>query len=49
MQQKNKDEQRDLNAGSPDMHQTKKANQWFYGMKTYIGVDAKSGMTRAFK
>jgi IS5 family transposase len=27
----------------PEMHQTKKGNQWHFGMKTYIGVDAGSG------
>jgi len=31
---KNKDKQRD-----PDMHQTRKGNQWYFGMKTHIGVD----------
>ena len=25
------------------MHQTKKGNQWFFGLKTHIGVDAKEG------
>ena len=24
----------------PEMHQTKKGNQWFFGMKIHIGVDA---------
>ncbi|MBP4052049.1 IS5 family transposase, partial [Chromobacterium violaceum] len=28
----------------PDMHQTKKGNQWFFGMKAHIGVDAQSGL-----
>jgi IS5 family transposase len=32
---KNKDKQRD-----PEMHQSKKGNQWFFGMKAHIGVDA---------
>ena len=27
----------------PEMHQTKKGNQWYFGMKTHIGVDAGSG------
>lgn len=27
----------------PEMHQTKKANQWHFGMKAHIGVDAGSG------
>ena len=26
------------------MHQTKKGNQWFFGMKAHIGVDADSGL-----
>ena len=28
----------------PEMHQTKKGNQWFFGMKAHIGVDAASGL-----
>ena len=28
----------------PEMHQTKKANQWHFGMKAHIGVDANSGL-----
>jgi IS5 family transposase len=28
----------------PEMHQTKKGNQWFFGMKAHIGVDADSGL-----
>ncbi|MES2937134.1 MAG: IS5 family transposase [Pseudomonadota bacterium] len=28
----------------PEMHQTKKGNQWFFGMKVHIGVDADSGL-----
>ena len=32
---KNQDQQRD-----PDMHQTRKGNQWFFGMKAHIGVDS---------
>jgi transposase, IS5 family len=27
----------------PEMHQTKKGNQWHFGMKAHIGVDAESG------
>jgi IS5 family transposase len=34
---KNKDKARD-----PDMHQTKKGNQWYFGMKAHIGVDSRS-------
>ncbi len=26
------------------MHQTKKCNQWYYGMKVHIGVDKDSGL-----
>ena len=29
----------------PEMHQTKKGNQWHFGMKAHIGVDADSGIT----
>ena len=35
---KNQDRERD-----PEMHQTKKGNQWHYGMKVHIGVDAGTG------
>jgi IS5 family transposase len=35
---KNKDGKRD-----PEMHQTKKGNQWYHGMKIHSGVDAGSG------
>lgn len=28
----------------PEMHQTKKGEQWFFGMKAHIGVDADSGL-----
>src|SRR5690606_29557238 len=28
----------------PEMHQTKKGNQWHFGMKEHIGVDADSGL-----
>ena len=27
-----------------EMHQTKKGNQWYHGMKAHIGVDAQSGL-----
>ncbi len=36
---KNRDQARD-----PDMHQTKKGNQWHFGMKAHIGADADSGI-----
>jgi IS5 family transposase len=28
----------------PEMHQTKKGNQWHFGIKVHIGVDAESGL-----
>lgn len=28
----------------PEMHQTRKGNQWYFGMKAHIGVDAMSGL-----
>jgi IS5 family transposase len=34
---KNKDKARD-----PEMHSTRKDNQWYFGMKAHIGVDCKS-------
>lgn len=34
---KNKDKKRD-----PDMHQTRKGNQWFFGMKAHIGIDSRT-------
>lgn len=36
---KNQDRERD-----PEMHQTKKGNQWHFGMKAHIGVDDESGL-----
>lgn len=36
---KNKTGERD-----PEMHQTKKGNQWHFAMKAHIGVDADSGL-----
>lgn len=36
---KNADGERD-----PEMHQTKKGNQWYFGMKAHIGADADSGL-----
>ena len=36
---KNKEKGRD-----PQMHQTKKGNQWHFGMKAHIGVDVASGV-----
>lgn len=37
---KNREGKRD-----PEMHQTKKGNEWHFGMKAHIGVDASSGFT----
>jgi IS5 family transposase len=34
-------------ARDPEMHQTKKGNQWFFGMKAHIGVDAESGLVHS--
>jgi IS5 family transposase len=34
---KNQEGQRD-----PEMHQTKKGNQWYFGMKAHVGVDSQS-------
>jgi len=31
----------------PDMHQTKKGNQWHFGMKAHIGADADSGLVHS--
>lgn len=31
----------------PEMHQTKKGNEWHFGMKAHIGVDAKSGLVHS--
>ena len=36
---KNADGERD-----PEMKQTKKGNNWYFGMKAHIGVDAHSGL-----
>lgn len=35
---KNQDRKRD-----PEMHQTKKGNEWYFGMKIHAGIDAGSG------
>jgi IS5 family transposase len=39
---KNKTKSRD-----PEMHQTKKGNQWYFGMKAHIGVDVASGVVHS--
>ncbi len=39
---KNADRQRD-----PEMKQTKKGNQWHFGMKVHVGVDSKTGLVHS--
>jgi IS5 family transposase len=41
---KNKDRARD-----PEMHSSKKGNQWYLGMKPHIGVDAESGLVHTVR
>jgi IS5 family transposase len=41
---KNKDQARD-----PDMHSSKKGNQWYFGMKAHIGADAESGLVHTVR
>ena len=36
---KNEEKSRD-----PEMHQTRKGKQWYFGMKLHIGADTKSGL-----
>ena len=31
----------------PEMHQAKKGNQWYFGMKAHVGVDAESGLVHS--
>ena len=38
----NRTQQRD-----PEMHQVKKGNQWYFGMKAHIGVDAATGLVHS--
>ena len=33
----------------PEMHQSKKGNQWYHGMKAHIGVDAESGLVHTVR
>lgn len=35
------------NARDPEMRQTKKGNQWHFGMKVHIGVDSRSGLAHS--
>lgn len=37
------------NSRDPEMHQTKKGNQWYFGGKMHIGVDAGSGLIHTVK
>jgi IS5 family transposase len=39
---KNADKQRD-----PEMHQTRKGQQWYFGMKLHIGVDSETGLAHS--
>ena len=41
---KNKDRARD-----PEMHSSKKGNQWYLGMKAHIAVDAESGLVQTVR
>ena len=41
---KNKDKARD-----PEMHSSQKGNQWHFGMKAHIGVDAESGLVHTVR
>ena len=41
---KNRDKQRD-----PEMHQTKKGNQWYFGMKLHIGADSKTRLIHSLQ
>jgi len=34
-------------ARDPEMHQTKKGNEWYFGMKAHIGTDADSGLVHS--
>jgi IS5 family transposase len=31
----------------PEMHQTRKGNQWYFGMKAHIGVDSREGVVHS--
>src|SRR5574343_980635 len=41
---KNREGERD-----PEMHQSKKGQQWYFGMKAHIGVDAESGLVHTVR
>ena len=31
----------------PEMHQSEKGNQWYFGMKLHIGADSRSGLVHS--
>lgn len=37
------------NARDPEMHQSKKGNQWYFGMKAHIGADIQSGLVHSLQ
>ena len=39
---KNEEQRRD-----PEMHQSKKGNQWYFGMKLHIGADSQTGLVHS--
>jgi IS5 family transposase len=39
---KNRQKKRD-----PEMHQTKKGNQWYFGMKAHVGVDSQTKLVHS--
>ena len=39
---KNRQKQRD-----PEMHQTKKGNQWYFGMKAHVGMDSQTKLVHS--
>jgi IS5 family transposase len=41
---KNQDKRRD-----PEMHSSKKGNQWYFGMNAHIGADAESGLVHSVR
>ena len=36
-------------ARDPEMHSSKKGNQWYFGMKAHIGADAQSGLVHTVR
>ena len=41
---KNENQERD-----PEMHQTKKGNQWYFGMKAHVGFDSQEGIVHSVR